>query len=376
MTAPPDFERRALLAGGLALGTGASSAAAAPLDAQALRGLEALIDDAIQSQRIPGALLWVERDGVAWHIALGQRAVEPRAEALDASTIFDAASLTKPVVTTTLVMQALERGAIAVDDPLQRHLPAFEGGEAIRLRHLLTHCSGLPAVLPLEPSWTGRDAAIALACRARPTHAPGEAFRYSDVNFILLGAMLERLAGTPLQEQAWQSVLQPLGMQDSGYLPLRRHPAQRIAPTQWEGAQMLRGEVHDPTARRMGGVAGHAGLFSTLPDLARFARWVLATPGTMRMTAVASPSSLTEKRGLGWDVDSPFSRPRGKGYPVGSFGHTGFTGCAMWIDRGSRSFYVLLSNRVHPKGGPSIVPLYEQVATLAALAVGLLPPAQ
>lgn len=364
-----------MLASSFALGSG-PAAASAPLDAQALRGIEALIDDAIAAQRIPGAAVWVERDGVAWHAALGQRAVEPQPEPLDEATVFDVASLTKPVVTTTLMMQALERGVVGVDDQLRRHLPEFEGGEGILLRHLLAHCSGLPAILPLQPHWQGRDHALQLACRATPTHAPGQAFRYSDVNFILLGALLERLAGVPLNEQARRDVLLPIGMRDSGYLPLQGVPASRIAPTQWEGARMLRGEVHDPTARRMGGVAGHAGLFSTLADLARFARWVLATSATARMSAVASPAAMVEKRGLGWDVDSPFSRPRGKVYPVGTFGHTGFTGCAMWIDRGSRSFYVLLSNRVHPNGGPSIVPLYEQVATLAALAAGVGPPGQ
>jgi CubicO group peptidase (beta-lactamase class C family) len=192
----------------------------------------------------------------------------------------------------------------------------------------------------------------------------------------------------PLAELAQQRLLRPLGMVDSGYLPLAGMAGMagmagsRIAPTQFEAGHLLRGEVHDPTARRMGGVAGHAGLFSTAADLARFVRMllgggaldgarVLAGDSVRAMTASQSPPEVTARRGFGWDIDSPYSRPRGTRYPPGSFGHTGFTGCAMWIDPGSRSFYVLLSNRVHPRGNDSIVPLYGQVGTLAAKAAGL-----
>jgi CubicO group peptidase (beta-lactamase class C family) len=187
-------------------------------------------------------------------------------------------------------------------------------------------------------------------------------------------------------------------MRDSGFRPLAdpqawaQVPLARIAPTEWEGeigeapearrpgAALLRGQVHDPTARRIGGVAGHAGLFSTATDLARFARMilqggeldgvrVLSTQAVARMTAVATPAQVPERRSLGWDIDSSFSRARGARYPVGSFGHTGFTGCSLWIDPFSRTFHVLLSNRVHPRTRESIVALYEQVATLAAQAV-------
>jgi CubicO group peptidase (beta-lactamase class C family) len=280
-------------------------------------------------------------------------------------------------------------------------LPGFEsdrGGPAITVGQLLTHTSGLPAGLPLQPAWTGLEPALLLAGTRVPTHPPGTFFRYSDVNFILLGQIAQRVSGQALDVLAHTLLFQPLGMRDSGYRPLTdpqawaRVPLDRIAPTEWDGeigaapsAQrpgkaMLRGQVHDPTARRMGGVAGHAGLFSTAADLARFARMllqggeldgvrVLSPQAVAQMTAVATPPVLPEQRSLGWDIDSPFSRARGQRYPLGSFGHTGFTGCALWIDPFSRTFHVLLSNRVHPRTRESIVALYEQVGTLAAQSV-------
>jgi CubicO group peptidase (beta-lactamase class C family) len=249
----------------------------------------------------------------------------------------------------------------------------------------------------LQPAWNGPEAALALAATRTPTHPPGTFFRYSDVNFILLGQIAQRLTGQTLDALAHEWIFRPLGMRDSGFRPLADPQAwarvllERIAPTEWDGeigaasppppgTPMLRGQVHDPTARRMGGVAGHAGLFSTAADLARFARMVLqggelegvrvlSAQAVARMTAVATPAQVPELRSLGWDIDSPFSRARGRIYPRGSFGHTGFTGCSLWIDPFSRTFHVLLSNRVHPRTRDSIVAVYEQVATLAAQAV-------
>lgn len=383
----PTMERRTLLAAAAATGlpaaTAMSQSPAPALDPAALSGLDARIEAAIAARRLPGAVLWVERLGAEpYRRVYGQRAWEPAPEALALDAVFDAASLTKPVVTGTLMAQWLERGRVGLDDAVVQHLPEFGGGVGISVRHLLTHNSGLPAILPLEPAWSGAGTAYALACSARPSDAPGQVFRYSDVNYILLGHLIERLGGAPLAEQAEQRVLQPLQMRDSGFLPLRRHAAQRLVPTEFDGSTMLRGTVHDPAARRMGGVAGHAGLFSTAADLARYARCMLQTgaldgvrvlsaPSARLMTTNAAPPGLPA-RGLGWDIDSPFSRPRGAHYPRGSsFGHTGFTGCAMWIDPGSRSFYVLLSNRVHPRGSDSIVALYEEVGTLAARAAGV-----
>lgn len=353
------------------------------LGAAALRTLDARIDAAIAERRLPGGVLWIERLGAEpYRRVYGQRAWEPAPEPLAFDAVFDAASLTKPVVTGTLMAQWIERGRLGLDDPVRRHLPEFTAGDGITLRHLLTHSSGLPAILPLQPAWSGAPAGVALALAARAAEPPGQVFRYSDVNYILLGHLIERIGGAPLHEQALSQVLQPLAMQDSGFLPLARHAMARLVPTEFDGTAMLRGVVHDPAARRMGGVAGHAGLFATAADLARYARMVLgggvldgvrvlASPSLAAMTADQSLPGQPA-RGIGWDIDSPYSRPRGALYPRGTgFGHTGFTGCALWIDPGSKSFYVWLSNRVHPRGSESIVALYEEIGTQAARAVGL-----
>ena len=267
---------------------------------------------------------------------------------------------------------------------LRKIVPEFQSLDEVTVMQLLTHTSGLPAGLPLSPTWKGREAALQLACTRALTHAPGTFFRYSDVNFILLGEVVQRVAAKPLEVLAHEWLFSPLKMHDSGFLPLQRVSETRLVPTEWvteePGLRMLRGEVHDPTARRMGGVAGHAGLFSTVADLSRFARMVLAggeldgvrvlqEATVRRMCAVSTPASVPERRALGWDVDSPYSRARGRRYPLGSVGHTGFTGCALWLDPASHAFHVWLSNRVHPRTREPIVALYDDVATAAAEAM-------
>ncbi|MEN9418364.1 MAG: hypothetical protein RI988_1984 [Pseudomonadota bacterium] len=365
--------------------------------------LRQVLERGVELGQLPGAVALVGRGDTHWCEAVGQRALEPVPEALDAQAVYDCASLTKVVCMAPVMARLMQDSVLHADQLVADFVPEFGeavGGGAITLRHLLTHTSGLPAGLPLATPWQGPAAAVALACTREPTHAPGTFFRYSDVNFILLGAVAERVTGRALEALVQEWFFAPLGMHDSGYLPLARHAAARCVPTEWSDAPvasgaspdaarssttattMLRGEVHDPTARRMGGVAGHAGLFSTAADLARFARMivrggeldgvrVLTEAAVQRMLAVASPAAVPERRALGWDVDSPYSRARGARYPLGSVGHTGFTGCALWIDRVSGAFHVLLSNRVHPRARESIVELYEAVGTLAAEAAGL-----
>lgn len=345
------------------------------LNEHALHELRAGVAAAIAARRLPGAVAWVERLGAAPFVeAFGQRAWEPAPEPLATDAVFDIASLTKPMVG-ILAARCLERGLFELDDPVARHMPGLH--HAMTWRHLLTHSSGLPAVLPLTPDWSGREPALTLARAAIPTHQPGTLFRYSDINYILLGALLEGVTSAPLHELAAHEIFTPLEMRDARYRPLELHAAMCIVPTEFEGARMLRGVVHDPAARRMGGVAGHAGVFSTAADLARLARCLLSggeplmQPHTLAlMTRSASPHGMPA-RGLGWDIASAYSRPRGALFPMGSYGHTGFTGCVLWLDPHSRSFYVFLSNRVHPRGNESIVALYEQVGTWAARAVGL-----
>jgi CubicO group peptidase (beta-lactamase class C family) len=352
---------------------------------------DAAVERLIAARQMPGAALWIERLGHgSHHRAYGRRAVDPASEPLDEATVFDAASLTKPVVTATLVQLLREQGRLDLEAPLQRYLPGCGGDDkaAITLRQLLTHSSGLPASLPGNGAgdWAGPLDAQRIACSLPLAAAPGTLFRYSDVNFILLGRILEQVSGKPLDRMAHDALFGPLGMKDSGYLPLRRMDAGRIAPTErLKDGTLLRGDVHDPTARKMGGVAGHAGLFTTTADLARFARMLLSgglaedgrrllsAQSVALLTTAQSPPALAEKRSLGWDMASPFSRPRGSLYPATSFGHTGFTGCAFWLDPGSRSFFVLLSNRVHPALGTNVLPLYGELGTLAARAAGLTP---
>lgn len=351
---------------------------------------DALIGGLVDQKLLPGAVLWVEREGRApYHRAYGQRALQPAPEPQGEDTVFDAASLTKPVVTATLVQILRERGRLDVEAPLQRYLPDCGGADkaGITLRQLLTHTSGLPATLKGNGAgeWRGIAAAREQACALPLQGTPGGQFRYSDVNYILLGIIVAQQAGEPLEQFADEALFKPLGMKDSGYLPLRRLPLARIAPTEREpDGHLLRGEVHDPTARKMGGVSGNAGLFTTTADLARFARMLLAggvaedgrrllSPESVRLLSTPQqPAALKELRSLGWDLDTPYSSPRGTLFPVGaSFGHTGFTGCILWLDPQSRSFYVFLSNRVHPGPPTVILPAYGPLGTLMARAVGL-----
>jgi len=381
-----NLPRRALCLAGLAspwavLHTPAQ-ARAAPLNAAGLSAIHSALAAAVAQGRMPGAVVHVERAGVSRTLVVGHKAWLPTFEALTPSTVYDAASLTKVVATTPVVLQLVDAGVLALETPVKALIPAFSSGDDVTVRQLLTHTSGLPAGLPLSPDWAGNESAIDLACNRVATNPPGTFFRYSDVNFILLGEIASRVAGKPLDQLAQDGVFAPLGMNDTGFLPLQHHSAARIAPTEIVNQQPLRGQVHDPTARRMGGVAGHAGMFTTVADLARYVRMLLAggvhegrvllkRASLQGMTQLATPPNMPEKRGLGMDIQSPFSRARGKLFGADSFGHTGFTGCALWVDPASGGFYVMLSNRVHPHGGHSVADVYEQVATAAAQAVGL-----
>jgi uncharacterized protein YbbC (DUF1343 family)/CubicO group peptidase (beta-lactamase class C family) len=340
-----------------------------------LRVLDQIVLDAIHNNEIPGAVLLVWHNGhVIYRKAFGYQAVESRREAMTVDTIFDLASLTKVVATTTAVMQLAEQGKIRINDPIAKYLPEFAANEKedITIRELLTHYSGLPPDLDLGQSWEGRDSAYRGAYALAPIFPPGSTFLYSDVNFIVLGALIEQISGESLQDYCDEHIFRPLRMTHTRFLP----PASwrpRIAPTQYdEQNRMMRGIVHDPTARRMGGVAGQAGLFSTADDLSKFAvailqgSSVLSQPSIEKMTTPQQPPTSGVLRGFGWDIDSPFSGNRGSLLPVGSFGHTGFTGTSLWIDPTTRTFIILLANAVHPRGKGSAIALRSKIATAVA----------
>jgi CubicO group peptidase (beta-lactamase class C family) len=280
-------------------------------------------------------------------------------------------------------MLLVERGQVKLDVPVQTYIPEFTGGgkEAITVRQLLTHTSGLPSGIGSHSPWHGWDAAIKIICDERLLNPPGTAFRYSDLNFILLGELVQRRTGKPFQDFVAREIYLPLKMTDTGYLPPASKLA-RIAPTEVMDGQMLRGIVDDPTARRMSGVAGNAGVFTTAADLARFARTMLNQgelngvrffkPETVRlMTTVQTPASLDARRGLGWDIDSEYSGPRGDLFSDESYGHTGWTGTSLWIDPPSQTFVIFLSNRNHPDGRGNVVELRRQLGTLAAEAASV-----
>jgi len=346
------------------------------------------INSAIKDGLIPGAVLLVGHDGkIVYLRAYGERAVTPRREPMTVDTIFDIASLTKVVATTPSVMKLLEQGKIRLDDPVTRYLPDFEGGRSsITIRNLMTHFSGLRPDLDLQPAWTGYDTGIHRALMDKPEWPAGVRFEYSDINFILLGEIVHRVSGKMLNQFARENVFEPLGMRTTTFLP----PAEwrpRIAPTEIDPATglPLRGIVHDDTTRYMGGVAGQAGVFSTADDLAKYAQMLLDrgqidgkrlfnAATVEKFVSPESPADQPILRGLGWDIDSPYSSPRGDLFPIGSYGHTGYTGTSLWIDPFSRSYVILLSNSVHPRRGKNINTLRSRIATIAATSFGITGP--
>jgi SSS family transporter len=425
----------------------AQTGKATSTDAASFSTVSNLINNAIAAKKLPGAVVLVgQNDKIVFEHAYGNRSLEPTVEPMTEDTIFDMASLTKCLSTAVAVMQLYEEGKLNFDDPVAKYLPDFvaNGKENVTIRELLTHYSGLPPDVNLKDAWglaaPDKAEGIRRALGSVLVTRPGTHFEYSDINFITLGVLVEKISGERLDVYAQQHIFMPLGMTHTRYLPMgqtcgrlanplapRGHAVSMaikacgpddwnsfqlipyIAPTTFDDegtaatnpdfGHMLRGTVNDPTTRRMGGVAGHAGVFSTASDTAIFAQALLdkltkntgpfplkqATlklmteaeqPATAEMTAtIFTPDGKTTKgvavRGFGWDINSPYSRPRGGAFPIGSFGHTGFTGTSLWMDPASDSYVVLLSNAVHPRGNPPISVLRGQVATAAAEALGV-----
>ena len=337
--------------------------------------IDLLVQEQVNDQAITGAVLLVGHGGRIVHQkAFGLRATSPRTEAMTLDTIFDLASLTKVVATTPSVMRLIQYGQIQLDEPVAHYIPDFgtNGKDAVTVRQLLTHYSGLRPDVDLNPPWVGRDAAFRLAHEEKLQAPQGSIFIYSDTNFIVLGELVQRLSGMTLDQYAAVHIFQPLGMKHTRFLPppeWKSKIAETFAP---DRKQILRGVVHDPRADRMGGVAGHAGLFGTAGDLALYAQALISRKSILdgdiidKMTTPQQPPNATEVRGLGWDIDSSFSSNRGSLLPVGSFGHTGYTGTSMWVDPYTNTYVILLTNSVLPRQGPAIISLRSRVATAVA----------
>jgi uncharacterized protein YbbC (DUF1343 family)/CubicO group peptidase (beta-lactamase class C family) len=369
------------------------------ISSERLARMDPIVEESIKNKELPGAVVLVGHHGqIVWRKAYGARAVEPQREAMTADTIFDLASLTKILATATSIMILIERGEVRLADPVVKFIPEMKGGgrDAITIEQLLTHVSGFAPDFDLRERWTGYDEAMKRLYREPLRNTPGARFVYSDINYIALGEVVHRISGLTLDEFARQNIFVPLGMRDTGFKPSSNLTA-RIAPTEkrrsqmnylgdsgsdvgTEGEQWLRGQVHDPTSFRMGGVAGHAGLFSTADDLAIFCQMILGggsyrdarilSPyGVAMMTQPRAVSDNGAARGIGWDIATSFSTNRGDLFPLGSFGHTGFTGTSLWIDPASDTFVVFLSNRVHPDGKGDVASLRGRVASIVASAI-------
>jgi uncharacterized protein YbbC (DUF1343 family) len=364
-----------------------------------LASIDRVVSEAIDRGELPGAVVLVgRRDRVLFRRAYGNRAVVPAREPMTVDTVFDVASLTKPVATATSIMILVERGRIALSDPVVRHIPEFAPGggdrEKVTVEHLLTHRAGFVPDDPIE-LYTGTPEEVFARKYLQPLDsAPGTRFRYSDVDYEVLGELVRRVSASTLDEFAEREIFRPLGMKASHFRPLAtsrflgdrigladpsRPPVSRIAPTERRDDHWLRGEVHDPRAYAVGGVAGHAGLFSTADDLSRWCRMILAGGrlGSVRVLSPLAVEAMTrprfygdgDLRAIAFDVSTAYSRNRGDLFPPGSFGHTGFTGTSLWIDPSSGVYVVFLSNRLHPDGKGDVNRLRGIVATIAASAL-------
>ncbi|MFM9903890.1 MAG: exo-beta-N-acetylmuramidase NamZ domain-containing protein [Pyrinomonadaceae bacterium] len=415
------------------------------MNAAKLDQIDALVEADIAAKKLPGAVVLVGHKGkIVFRKAYGNRSLVPTVEKMTVDTIFDLASLTKPIATATSIMILVEQGKLRLNDTIGKFIPDIddENAKKVTIQQLLTHTSGYAPDFDLREKWTGREGMLAALKKEKLRTPPGSKFVYSDIGFIVLGEIIERITNVSVGESIFYKYQYDLGLQDTAFRPIDYPKAQAspkrfgyanrglVAPTEniagqlsylgskydgdeVGGKEILRGQVHDPTSFRMSGLAGHAGLFSTADDLARYCQMLLnggVAPATVggnpsgsegaprrsdptsrtlptgrvsasapqrilsaqtvaKMTAPIVVSETGETRGLGWDINTAFSSNRGELFPLGSFGHTGFTGTSVWIDRVSQTFVVFLSNRVHPDGKGDVTPLRAKVATVVASAI-------
>ena len=353
------------------------------------KSIEEITKEAIRAGKIPGAVILIgNQEKVLYRQAFGHRALVPHRLPMTVDTIFDIASLTKVVATAIAVMQLVEKGKLDLEDSVSEYWPEFKtnGKERIKVKELLTHYSGLRPGLDLNPKWAGYDTGLNMIISEKPIDSPGTRFIYSDINFQILGELVHCISGQPLDVYCSEHIFKPLGMKDTHFNPppsLRK----RIAPTQYQHknkGKMLWGEVHDPISYEMGGVCGHAGLFSTADDLSIFAQMLLGggsikgahimNPLTVeKMTTPQTPPEKTVLRGLGWDIDPSFASNQSELSQMGSYGHTGFTGTSIWIDPVSKTYVIILTNQVHPDGRGDVKPLRSQITTLISTALRPVP---
>ena len=351
------------------------------------QAIERIVAEGIREGQMPGAVVLIaDQDRVLYQCAFGDRQVKPEREPMTLDTVFDMASLTKPVATATSVMRLIQQGKVDPQAPVSDYLPEFanEGKESITVAELLLHVGGLIPDNALRDYHDGLEKSWERICALKPIASPGEKFAYTDVGFIVLGKLVQRVSGKPLDQFAREEIFEPLGMKATTFNPSEEMRL-RAAPTEKRSGQWIKGEVHDPRAFLMEGVAGHAGLFSTASDLLRYGQMMLGRGSngetvildeqTFRLMTVprevplapGSKSSANGKqatRTFGWDHRSPYSSNRGERLSDDAFGHGGFTGTVMWIDPGKNRIFIFLSNRLHPDGKGSVNRLAGKIATL------------
>lgn len=350
------------------------------MSAAHLDNIDLVVTEGLKIGRMPGCVVLIGRKGrIVFEKAYGQRAVTPTAESMTVDTVFDLASITKPLATATSIMLLVERGDLRLRDKVSYYIPEFSknGKQDVTIFQLLTHQAGFVPDNADADYLQGPEVAFQKIFALTPQAPPGTKFIYSDVGFIVLGDLVKRLSGKNLHEFSQEHVFQPLGMNDTTYLPNSKLTA-RIAPTEQRKGKWLRGQVHDPRAEYLGGIAGHAGVFSTAQDLAVYCQMMLnrGTYGSARILSPRGVAVMTDAynsgnslRGLGWDKQSTFSTNRGELFTDAAFGHSGFTGTSLWIDPGLDLFVIVLSNRVHPDGKGLINPVSGRIGTIAAAAI-------
>ncbi len=382
----------AVLAFGMMLALQAPAARGAPpklpqappeavgMDPERLETIDQVVAEGIQAGEMPGCVVMLGRRGkVVFLKAYGDKQIEPERVPMTTDTVFDLASLTKPIAAATSVMILADQGKLCVKDRVAKYIPEFgqNGKEGITVFQLLTHQGGLIPDNPLDDYSDGREKAWERIFALKPRAEPGSKFIYTDVGYLVLGELVRRISGNSVHEFSQKHVFQPLGMAETGYLPaepLRR----RAAPTEKRDGKWIQGEVHDPRAYLLGGVAGHAGLFSTAEDLAVYAQMMLdgGRYQGVRILSQATVEQMTRgypvssgHRGLGWDVKTGYSSNRGKSFSPRAFGHGGFTGTVIWMDPELELFLIFLSNRLHPDGKGSVNPSAGRIGTIAADAI-------